>query len=221
MRVNSPNVHVGTDSVLKTYLDARSAPAVGDNRWVIGIRLAVAALAATTFGAGLQYGPSAAIARADNTVVIVDPAIVGPGDGSHTEDQILTPFDVTDPAVGRLDPHLLAAVQNAANAAAAAGITMTINSGWRSPEFQQRLLDDAVATYGSLAAARQYVQTPQASRHVTGQAVDIGGTGADGWLVNNGGRFGLCRIYANELWHFELTADANGVCPPLLPSAAG
>ena len=29
---------------------------------------------------------------------------------------------------------------------------MTITSGWRSPEFQQRLLDDAVATYGSMAA---------------------------------------------------------------------
>ena len=131
-----------------------------------------------------------------------------------------SPFDVSDPTVGRLDPALLAAVQHASTAAAADGVTMTITSGWRSPEFQQQLLDDAIRTYGSYDAARQYVQTPQQSKHVQGQAVDIGGTNADTWLVANGGRFGLCQIYANELWHFELVADAHGTCPPLLPNAA-
>lgn len=130
------------------------------------------------------------------------------------------PFDVADPAIGRLDPALLAAIQNAAVAAAADGVTMTITSGWRSPEFQQQLLDDAVRTYGSLAAARQFVQTPELSKHVVGQAVDVGGVGADQWLVTNGSRYGLCRIYANEIWHFELAADALGACPPLLPDAA-
>jgi zinc D-Ala-D-Ala carboxypeptidase len=94
--------------------------------------------------------------------------------------------------------------------------------GWRSPEFQQRLLDNAIQTYGSYAVARQYVQTPEASKHVTGQAVDVGGQGADQWLIANGSRFGLCRIYANELWHFELATDAPaGKCPALLPDAAG
>jgi D-alanyl-D-alanine carboxypeptidase len=132
-----------------------------------------------------------------------------------------SPFDVQDPTIGRLDPALLTAIQNAATAAAAEGITMTITSGWRSPEFQQRLLDDAVRTYGSFTAARQYVQTPEVSKHVAGQAVDVGGLGADQWLIANGPRFGLCQIYANEVWHFELAADAFGTCPPLLPSAAG
>ena len=135
--------------------------------------------------------------------------------------QMLSPFDVTNPAVGNLDPALLIAVQQATTAAAADGITMTITSGWRSPAFQQELLDDAVATYGSLAAARQYVQTPERSRHVLGRAVDMGGVGADRWLIANGARFGLCQVYANELWHFELATDAAGICPPLLPNAAG
>jgi len=130
------------------------------------------------------------------------------------------PFDVSDPTVGRLDPALLAAVQHATTAAAAEGIPMTITSGWRTPEFQQQLLDDAIQTYGSYNAARQYVQTPQQSKHVSGQAVDIGGKSADTWLIANGARFGLCQIYANELWHFELAVDAHGVCPPLLPNAA-
>jgi zinc D-Ala-D-Ala carboxypeptidase len=98
---------------------------------------------------------------------------------------------------------------------------MTITSGWRSPEFQQRLLDRAIQTYGSYAVARRYVQTPAASKHVTGQAVDVGGQGADQWLIANGSRFGLCQIYANELWHFELATDAAGGCPALLPNAAG
>ena len=64
------------------------------------------------------------------------------------------------------------------------GVTMTTTSGWRSPQFQQRLLDNAVTTYG--------------------------GQGADQWLIDNGSPFGLCRICANELWHFELAIDAAG-----------
>lgn len=133
----------------------------------------------------------------------------------------LTAFDVADPAIGGLEPTLLAAVQNATSAAAAEGVTVTVTSGWRSPEFQQQLLDDAIVTYGSYAAARQYVQTPEQSRHVVGAAVDIGGPGADQWMITNGPRFGLCQIYANETWHFELTTDLFGACPALLPDAAG
>lgn len=135
--------------------------------------------------------------------------------------QALSPYDVQNPAVGYLNPALLTAVQQATNAAAADGITMTITSGWRSLEFQQQLLDDAVATYGSVYTARQYVQTPEHSKHVLGQAVDMGGVGADPWLSANGARFGLCQIYANEPWHFELAVDALGYCPPLLATAAG
>lgn len=152
---------------------------------------------------------------------VLAPSAAADSDGAEADGQILTAFDTQDPAIGRLDPALLAAIQHATTAAAADGVTMTINSGWRSPEFQQRLLDQAVQTYGSMALARQYVQTPEQSRHVTGQAVDVGGPGADQWLIANGARFGLCRIYANELWHFELATDALGNCPPLLPNAAG
>ena len=74
---------------------------------------------------------------------------------------------------------------------------------------------------GSVAAAAEFVATPDVSKHVTGQAIDIGPVEADRWLIANGRQFGLCQIYANEIWHFELVADANGNCPPLLPNAAG
>jgi D-alanyl-D-alanine dipeptidase len=179
-------------------------------------------VAATAIAVGILQPsdhPSPAIMLADKTVAPNPPA--DPGDGSLSGGAVLTPFDIQNPAVGRLDPELLSAVQNAATAAAADGITLTITSGWRSSAFQRRLLDQAVQTYGSLAAARQYVQTPEMSKHVTGEAVDVGGAGADQWLIANGSRFGLCRIYANELWHFELATDARGNCPALLPNAAG
>jgi len=51
--------------------------------------------------------------------------------------------------------------------------------------------------------------------------VDIAPVEADMWLIANGRQFGLCQIYANEIWHFELATDQYGNCPPLLPNAAG
>ena len=48
---------------------------------------------------------------------------------------------------------------------------------------------------------------------------DIAPVEADHWLIANGARFGLCQVFANEIWHFELVAD-DGQCPPLKPNAA-
>lgn len=134
---------------------------------------------------------------------------------------MLSPFDSANPILSQMNPALLQAVQDAARAAQPAGIDIRVTSGWRSPGFQQRLFDDAVQSYGSVAAAAQFVATPEVSQHVRGQAVDIGPTAADEWLIANGKQFGLCQIYANEIWHFELAVDAQGNCPPLRPNAAG
>ena len=190
------------------------------------MRLVALTAAATALAFGLlapSDPPGRPIRLADHTVPMDPPRDPRPDprDGSLPDGRALSPFDVQRPAIGRLVPPLLSAIQSAATAAAADGITMTINSGWRSVELQQQLLDNAVQTYGSLAAARQYVQTPALSKHVVGEAVDVGGVGADKWLIANGSRFGLCQIYANELWHFELATDAMGNCPALLPNAAG
>lgn len=192
----------------------------GTTTWVSRLAGALIAAAALSMGLAAALAPTDAPIRLTDHSIPLDPAS-DPGDGSLPDGRPLTPYDVQNPAIGRLDPALLSAVQSAATAARNDGITMTITSGWRSPAFQQQLLDEAVQTYGSVAAARQYVQTPAASKHVVGQAVDVGGAGADQWLMTNGPRFGLCRIYANEVWHFELAADAAGNCPPLLPNAAG
>ena len=185
----------------------------------VGAAAGVTALLSTGNGTGTIEQQAPQIRLVDNSVPIDPP--VDADDGSLAADRALTPFDVQNPAIGRLDPRLLTAIQQAATAASAEGILMTITSGWRSPEFQRRLLDDAVLSYGSVDIARQYVATPEGSKHVIGAAVDVGGVDADHWLIANGARFGLCQIYANELWHFELAADPFGTCPPLLPNAAG
>jgi LAS superfamily LD-carboxypeptidase LdcB len=78
-----------------------------------------------------------------------------------------------------------------------------------------------VRKYGSLAQAREFVNTPDKSTHVTGKAVDLGPTDADDWVNRNGAQYGLCQAYANEMWHFELLTTPGGECPPPMPNAAG
>lgn len=133
----------------------------------------------------------------------------------------LSPFDVANPIVGLLDPALLSAIQEATRQAATENVDIRINSGWRTRGFQQRLFDDGVRTYGSVDVARQFVASPDTSKHVEGRAVDITPVEADRWLIANGRPFGLCQIYANEIWHFELATDDQGRCPPLKPNATG
>jgi D-alanyl-D-alanine carboxypeptidase len=151
----------------------------------------------------------------------IGPAATDTYGGWIPDGQTLSPFDTSNPAVAQLDPALLKGVQDAADTAKQQGVDMWINSGWRSTGFQQRLFDDAVRSYGSLEIARQFVASPEVSKHVVGQAVDIAPVDADKWLIRNGAQFGLCQIYANELWHFELAVDPQGNCPPLRPNAAG
>ena len=68
------------------------------------------------------------------------------------------------------------------------------------------------------AEAARWVATPQTSAHVSGDAVDLGPPEAAAWLSGHGAAYGLCRIYDNEPWHFELRpgAEAQG-CPPTYP----
>ena len=88
----------------------------------------------------------------------------------------------------------------------------------RTREYQQQLLDAAIETYGTERIARQYVNTPERSTHVTGKAVDIGPTDAAYWLDPARRPYGLCQIYANEIWHFERVIEPGGTCPEQLPT---
>jgi LAS superfamily LD-carboxypeptidase LdcB len=126
----------------------------------------------------------------------------------------VTVFDDRYPGVDNLEPDLLRALRAAAKAAAAQGIELSVNSGWRSRDYQDRLLRDAVSTYGSEREAARWVATADTSPHVTGEAVDIGPAAAAVWLSERGAAYGLCQIYRNEPWHYELRPDAiDGRCP--------
>ena len=167
-----------------------------------------------------QPEPLPAIA-ADPTPLNIGPGAVDTTGGWLPDGKTVPPSERSNPIVGLLDPPLLTAIQDAARKAATEGIDIQITSGWRSRGFQQRLLDDAVGDYGGIEAAGQFVASPDVSKHVEGKAVDIAPVEADRWLIANGSQFGLCQIYANELWHFELAVDSQGRCPPLKPNAAG
>ena len=136
----------------------------------------------------------------------------GGGDGG--------PFDSHRPTVRRLDPDLLDAIRRAARDAHRDGVPLVLNSGWRSRAHQQRLLDEAVTRYGGVEEARRWVATPDTSAHVTGDAVDIGPTEGAEWLGEHGAAYGLCQIFANESWHFELATTPGGECPDLLPDSS-
>lgn len=143
---------------------------------------------------------------------------VGAADGVLPEHT--SPYDTSLPGLAKLDPALRKAVQKAARAMRADDIRMYVTTGWRSRRYQQQLLDNAVDKYGSLEQAREYVATPDESRHVTGDAVDLGPADADDWLIRKGYRYGLCQTLANEKWHFELATDPGTRCPAPAPDAA-
>ena len=132
-----------------------------------------------------------------------------------------TVFDEGIPGVANLDPALLAALRRAARDAADDGIELLVNSGWRSAAYQEQLLRGAVAKYGSEREAARWVGTPETSAHVSGDAVDLGPSAATTWLARHGAAYGLCPIYRNEPWHFELRpAAAERGCPPMYADAA-
>ena len=120
-----------------------------------------------------------------------------------------TVFDDEVPGVAKLDPALLGALRQAATDAADDGVEFVVDSGWRSPAYQEQLLREAVSKYGSEAEAARWVATPDTSAHVSGDAVDIGPSDAAAWLSAHGAAYGLCQIYGNEPWHYELRPEAG------------
>ncbi len=150
------------------------------------------------------------------------PDAVPPKDGGAITEQDgflpdgVTVFDDAYPGVSNLDPDLLQALREAATHAANDGVQFYVSSGWRSPAYQNQLLREAVSQYGSEAEAARWVATAETSEHVSGNAVDIGLVDATGWLSVHGVAYGLCQIYGNEPWHFELQPEAiSHGCQPM------
>ena len=198
------------------YPQARTAH---HNRWTmpavvllfIAVILATAAFASTRAPAD-GSGRPAVMVRENHQ----DPH----GSGVPAEADGLVPggaaaFDLDTPAVGNLEPDLHNALRMAVSDAADTGIGIFVTSGWRSRSYQEYLLRDAVDVYGSQTEAARWVATPDTSTHVSGDAVDVGPATAIEWLTEYGAAYGLCQVYANEPWHYELRSDApSHGCPP-------
>jgi LAS superfamily LD-carboxypeptidase LdcB len=141
-------------------------------------------------------------------------APLGEADGAVPDGA--TVFEDEIPGVANLDPALLGALRRAAMDAADDGVEFFVDSGWRSREYQEQLLDQAVSKYGSEEEAARWVATPDTSAHVSGDAVDLRRFDGTAWLSEHGAEYGLCQIYGNEPWHYELRPEAiDHGCPPM------
>jgi zinc D-Ala-D-Ala carboxypeptidase len=197
-------------------------------RW---IRVAVLLVAIAAIAGALDYQLSASwsskaasptdVPRSEHRGLRIErrlrsehPRAVGEAEGAVPDGA--TVFDHEYPAVANLDPALLGALRQAATDAADDGVEFYVDSGWRSPEYQEQLLDEAISKYGSEEEAARWVATPNTSAHVSGDAVDIGHSDATAWLSEHGAEYGLCQIYRNEPWHYELRPVAiDRRCPPM------
>jgi D-alanyl-D-alanine carboxypeptidase len=138
---------------------------------------------------------------------------IGEADGAVPDGTTIFADEI--PGVANLDPDLLVALRQAAADAADDGVEFFVESGWRSPEYQNQLLREAVSEYGSEEEAARWVATAETSAHVSGDAVDIGRSDATAWLSEHGAKYELCQIYGNEPWHYELRpAASDDGCPP-------
>ncbi len=121
-----------------------------------------------------------------------------------------------------LHPLLTARFSVAQSFARADGVELLLTSGFRSLARQQMLFEREVAIRGSESEAAKWVLPPDSSNHPRGLAIDVNypnGRAEALWLERNGYRFGLCRVYANEWWHFEGVIAPGQACPEPAPSA--
>jgi LAS superfamily LD-carboxypeptidase LdcB len=122
----------------------------------------------------------------------------------------------------QLDQQLLNRFKAAQAAAKKDGQVIYIVSGFRSLSRQKTLFANAVRKYGSAGEARKWVAPPLISHHPWGVAIDVNypdePVGA-GWLEVHGSKFGLCRVFENEWWHFEPVIAPGWKCPALVPDA--
>ncbi|HEY5814941.1 MAG TPA: transglycosylase SLT domain-containing protein [Solirubrobacterales bacterium] len=94
-------------------------------------------------------------------------------------------------------PDVAAAFDRMAAAAAGDGITLVVNSGFRSD-----------AEQAALFAANpdpRMVAPPGQSLHRCATELDLGPETAYGWLAANASRFGFVQRYSWEAWHYGFT----------------
>jgi hypothetical protein len=125
-----------------------------------------------------------------------------PASGAETAPTVATGGGYGGPLVYRngegMRPDVGAAFDRMAAAARGAGVTLVVNSGFRSD-----------AEQAALFAAHpdpRWVAPPGRSLHRCATELDLGPDSAYGWLAANAARFGFVQRYSWEDWHYGFTA---------------
>ncbi|GAB5503430.1 M15 family metallopeptidase [Pyruvatibacter sp.] len=124
----------------------------------------------------------------------------------------LTPFNLKPAShIDGLDENFYGSLYNLLSAAQGAGHEVSINSGFRSPEHQARLWENALKKYGSPEKARKWVAPPGKSQHNHGTAADLryASDAAKAWIHENAKTHGLHFRMPWEDWHIEPYTDGQ------------
>jgi len=154
------------------------------------------------------------------TVAVTEPSC--PPEFLFLGDVPLTEITDATGEATELHPLLATRFSVAQSFARADGVELSLTSGFRSLARQQMLFDREVVIRGSESEAAKWVLPPKFSNHPRGLAIDVNypdGREEALWLERNGSRFGLCRVYANEWWHFEGVIAPGQACPDPAPNA--
>lgn len=126
--------------------------------------------------------------------------------------QTLAPFLTADKDESHLkfNENMGSALERFLADAQAAGHSIQIYSGYRSPERQAQLYADALKKYGSPQAARKWVAPPGRSQHNFGNAADLryGSDEAKAWAHSNASKYGLNFRMPHEPWHIEFAGGS-------------
>src|SRR5512146_1265337 len=187
---------VGAERLKVDFPDARTFAPVRVRAIVSGV-LDLGGAGASGAGGGVE---ASAVAEA-----------AAPASGSGSMSRMASGGGYSGPLVYRtgegMRPDVAAAFDRMASAASDAGLTLVVNSGFRSD-----------AEQAALFAAHPdptWVAPPGHSLHRCATELDLGPSSAYAWLAANAGRFGFVQRYSWEAWHFGYDAGP----PPC--SAAG
>lgn len=114
---------------------------------------------------------------------------------------VIDPTRFMPAAPGGLDPRLQDALDELL---VSGGGRIWLGSGYRTPERQRELWEDALARYGDAERADDWVARPGTSMHERGLAVDLGGDVEYAWRLVQELDLPLVRPMSWEPWHFEL-----------------
>ena len=109
-------------------------------------------------------------------------------------------------------PDVAEAFDRMVAAASRSGVSLLVNSGYRSDAEQQALWD--------ANPDPRMVAPPGTSLHRCGTELDLGPPSGYGWLAANAGSFGFLQRYSWEAWHFGFT-DGPEPCSAEAERAGG